>query len=81
MNTKQHASSFLLSVDPRYSMRKIGKAVFEAADTDEEFSRMLDDIQHKLGDGRSLITEEQYQCFERINAGNQFRIFLLHQNG
>ena len=68
MNAKQHASKFLLSVDPRYSIRKIGRAVFEAANTDEEFSKMLDEIQRKLGDGRSLITEEQYQCFERIKC-------------
>ncbi len=68
MNAKQHAESFLLSIDPRYSIRKIGKAVFEAADTDEEFSKMLDEIQHKMGDGRSLITEEQFQCFERLKC-------------
>ena len=68
MNARQHAANFLLSIDPRYSIRKIGKAIFEAADTDEEFSKMLDQIQHKMGDGRSLITEEQFQCFERIKC-------------
>ena len=57
-----------LSIDPRYSIRKIGKAVFEAADADKEFSRMLDEIQSKLGDGRDLITEEQFQCFEKIKC-------------
>ncbi len=68
MNARQHASNFLLSIYPHYSIRKIGKAVFEAAETDEEFSKMLDEIQRKLGDGRSLITDEHFQVFERIKS-------------
>jgi len=68
MNASQHASSFLFSVDPRLTIQKVGRAVFEAAENDPEFATMLDTIQRKLGDGRPLINEEQGAVFDKIKT-------------
>lgn len=68
MTARDHAVSFLVSTDARFSIRRIGKAIFEAAESDKEIATMLDAIQQKLGDGRPIIGEKHSDIYDRIKV-------------
>lgn len=68
MNARDHAREFLLPIDPRHSIRSIGKAVLDAAETDERIAKKLDAIQTKLGDGKPVIGDEHSALYERIKC-------------
>lgn len=68
MNARDRALEFLLPIDPRHSIRSIGKRLLDAAETDESIAAKLDAIQQKLGDGKSLIDDEHSALYERLKC-------------
>ena len=70
MPAREHAFGFLLPIDPRASIRRIGKRLLEAAKTDESIVRKFAAVQQKLGDGRPLIDGEHSAIYERIKCSS-----------
>ena len=70
VTAKEHAFDFSLSVDPRAAIRRVGKRVLEAAQTEASIAGKLDAIQQKLGDGKPIVGNEHSAIFERIKCSN-----------
>jgi hypothetical protein len=67
--SQNHALEFLLPVDPRYGIRSIAKRIWHAAATDENIAARFAAIQESMGSGKPLISEAQYDLYQRLKHG------------
>ena len=66
MTARTHAAGFLLPVHPASSIRRIGRSIIDAAQSDPEMAEMLNSVQDRLGNGRVIIEQEHSAIFERV---------------
>lgn len=66
MRPLDHALEFILPIDPRYGIRSIAKRLWHAAATDERIACKFATIQERMGIGKSLITKEHYELYQRL---------------